>query len=44
MIPLTSVALAALFLHEQISPALGFGTLFILIGLLVTQRASMTLP
>jgi drug/metabolite transporter (DMT)-like permease len=44
MIPPTSVALAVLFLHEPISPALGFGTLFILVGLLVTQRASMTLP
>ena len=40
MIPPTSVALAALFLHEPISPALGFGTLFILIGLAATQRAS----
>ena len=40
MIPPTSVALAALFLHEPISPALGFGTLCILVGLLATQRAS----
>jgi drug/metabolite transporter (DMT)-like permease len=40
MIPPTSVALAALFLHEPISPALGIGALCILIGLLVTQRAS----
>jgi drug/metabolite transporter (DMT)-like permease len=39
MIPPTSVALAAIFLHEPISLALGFGTLFILIGLLATQRA-----
>jgi drug/metabolite transporter (DMT)-like permease len=44
MIPPTSVALAALFLNEPISPALGFGTLFILVGLLATQRASMTRP
>jgi drug/metabolite transporter (DMT)-like permease len=41
MIPPTSVALAALFLHEPISPALVFGTLFILVGLLATQRASI---
>jgi drug/metabolite transporter (DMT)-like permease len=40
MIPPTSVALAAIFLHEPITPALGFGTLFILLGLLATQRAS----
>ncbi len=40
MIPPTSVALAVLFLHEPISPALGFGTLCILVGLLATQRAS----
>jgi drug/metabolite transporter (DMT)-like permease len=40
MIPPTSVATAALFLHEQISPALGFGTVCILIGLLATQIAS----
>jgi drug/metabolite transporter (DMT)-like permease len=40
MIPPTSVALAAFFLHEPISPALGFGTVCILIGLLATQFAS----
>jgi drug/metabolite transporter (DMT)-like permease len=40
MIPPTSVALAALFLHEPITPALGFGTLCILVGLLATQHAS----
>jgi drug/metabolite transporter (DMT)-like permease len=40
IIPPTSVALAALFLHEQISPALGLGTLCILIGLVATQIAS----
>src|SRR6267378_3744603 len=40
VIPPTSVALAALFLHEQISPALGIGTLCILIGLVATQIAS----
>ena len=40
MIPPTSVALAALFLHESISPAVGLGTLCILIGLLATQIAS----
>jgi drug/metabolite transporter (DMT)-like permease len=34
------VALAALFLHEPITPALGIGTLCILIGLVVTQIAS----
>jgi drug/metabolite transporter (DMT)-like permease len=43
MVPPTSVALAALFLHEPISLALGFGTLLILIGLLATQRASTAL-
>jgi drug/metabolite transporter (DMT)-like permease len=43
MIPPTSVALAALFLHEPITPALGFGTLCILVGLLATQRASTPL-
>ena len=42
MIPPTSVALAALFLHEPISPALGLGTVCILIGLLATQIASTT--
>ena len=40
MIPPTSVAIAALFLHESISPAVGLGTLCILIGLLTTQIAS----
>ena len=40
MIPPTSVAIAALFLHEPISPTLGLGTLCILIGLLTTQIAS----
>jgi drug/metabolite transporter (DMT)-like permease len=40
MIPPTSVALAALFLHEPIGAALGLGTLCILIGLLATQIAS----
>src|SRR5438477_554393 len=41
MIPPTSVALAAVFLHEPITPALIFGTLCILLGLLGTQRASI---
>jgi drug/metabolite transporter (DMT)-like permease len=40
MIPPTSVALAALFLNEPISPTLGLGTLCILVGLLTTQIAS----
>jgi drug/metabolite transporter (DMT)-like permease len=40
MIPPTSVALAALFLHEPISPALIVGTVCILIGLVVTQIAA----
>jgi DME family drug/metabolite transporter len=40
MIPPTSVALAALFLHEPISPALIVGTVCILIGLVVTQSAA----
>jgi drug/metabolite transporter (DMT)-like permease len=40
MIPPTSVAIAALFLREEISPALGLGTLCILVGLLATQIAS----
>jgi len=40
MIAPTSVVLAALFLHEPISPALGFGAVFILCGLLATQIAS----
>ena len=40
MIPPTSVAIAALFLGEEISPALGLGTLCILVGLLATQIAS----
>jgi len=40
MIPPTSVAVAAVFLHESISPAVGLGTLCILIGLLATQIAS----
>jgi len=35
-----SVAIAALFLHEPISPALALGTLCILIGLVATQIAS----
>jgi drug/metabolite transporter (DMT)-like permease len=39
VIPPTSVALAALFLQEPISAALGFGTLCILVGLLATQLA-----
>jgi drug/metabolite transporter (DMT)-like permease len=39
MIPPTSVVLAALFLHEPISPALGVGAVCILIGLLATRRA-----
>lgn len=42
MIPPTSVALAALFLREPISPLLGLGTLCILTGLVVTQIASAT--
>jgi drug/metabolite transporter (DMT)-like permease len=42
LIPPTSVAIAAVFLHEPISPALGLGTVGILIGLLVTQIASAT--
>jgi drug/metabolite transporter (DMT)-like permease len=40
MIAPTSVGLAALFLHEPISPALGLGTVCILIGLVATQIAS----
>lgn len=40
LIPPTSVAIAALFLHEPISLALGLGTVCILIGLLATQIAS----
>jgi drug/metabolite transporter (DMT)-like permease len=40
VIPPTSVAIAALFLHEPISPALAIGAAFILIGLLATQIAS----
>jgi drug/metabolite transporter (DMT)-like permease len=40
MIAPTSVALAAFFLHEPISPALGLGTVCILIGLVATQIAS----
>src|SRR5712691_4780134 len=40
MIPPTTVAIAVLFLHEPISPALGVGTLCILIGLVATQIAS----
>ena len=40
MIPPTSVALAAVFLHEPITPALIFGTVCILIGLVATQIAS----
>jgi len=42
MIPPTSVAIAALFLHEPIGPALGLGTLCVLIGLVTTQVASAT--
>jgi drug/metabolite transporter (DMT)-like permease len=38
----TSVALAALFLHERISPTLILGTLCILTGLFATQIASTT--
>jgi drug/metabolite transporter (DMT)-like permease len=40
IIPPTSVVIAAIFLHEAISPAVGVGTVCILIGLLVTQRAA----
>ena len=40
MIPPTSVALAAVFLHEPITPALIFGTVCILVGLVATQIAS----
>jgi len=40
MIPPTSVALAALLLHEPISAALGLGTLCILVGLVATQIAA----
>jgi drug/metabolite transporter (DMT)-like permease len=40
IIPPTSVVIAALLLHEPIDPALGLGTVCILIGLLVTQTAS----
>jgi drug/metabolite transporter (DMT)-like permease len=40
MIPPTSVALSAVFLHEPISLALVLGTACILIGLLATQIAS----
>jgi drug/metabolite transporter (DMT)-like permease len=40
MVPPTSVAIAALFLHEPIGPPLGLGTLCILIGLVATQIAS----
>jgi drug/metabolite transporter (DMT)-like permease len=40
MIPPTTVAIAVLFLHEPISPALGIGTLCILVGLVATQIAS----
>jgi drug/metabolite transporter (DMT)-like permease len=40
IIPPTTVAIAAVFLHEPITPALLFGTGFILIGLLGTQIAS----
>jgi drug/metabolite transporter (DMT)-like permease len=41
LIPPTSVAIAAVFLHESISPALALGTVCILIGLLITQLGSM---
>jgi drug/metabolite transporter (DMT)-like permease len=44
MIAPTSVALAAVFLNEPISPALVLGTVFILIGLLMTQIASTARP
>jgi drug/metabolite transporter (DMT)-like permease len=40
MIPPTSVAVAALTLHEPISAALVAGTVLILIGLLATQIGS----
>jgi drug/metabolite transporter (DMT)-like permease len=40
MIPPTSVALAAVFLHEAITPALIAGTICILIGLVATQLAA----
>jgi drug/metabolite transporter (DMT)-like permease len=40
IVPPTSVAIAALFLHEPIGPPLGLGTLCILIGLVATQIAS----
>jgi drug/metabolite transporter (DMT)-like permease len=40
VIPPTSVALAAVFLHEPITAALGAGTLCILVGLVATQIAS----
>jgi drug/metabolite transporter (DMT)-like permease len=42
LIPPTSVALAALFLQEPISAALGLGTACVLIGLFLTQIASAT--
>lgn len=40
MIPPTSVAIAVVFLHEQITLALGLGTVCILLGLVATQIAS----
>lgn len=42
MIPPTSVAIAVVFLHEQITLALGLGTVCILLGLVATQIASRT--
>jgi drug/metabolite transporter (DMT)-like permease len=40
MIPPTSVAIAAVFLHEPITLALGLGAACILLGLVATQIAS----
>jgi len=40
LIPPTSVAIAAVFLQEPISPALGLGMVCILIGLVATQVAA----
>jgi drug/metabolite transporter (DMT)-like permease len=40
LVPPTSVAIAAAFLHEPISPALGLGMVCILIGLVATQVAA----
>jgi drug/metabolite transporter, DME family len=44
MIPPTSVAIAAVFLHEPITLALGLGTVCILLGLVATQIASTAAP